>query len=111
MTVLQDYYLMHAVLSTGYFFAGRWMALRIRVGSEGRRVHGVFVFWWTWLGFTLGGIIAPLAGWGSGPMGWNGMAGFSLLAGWVIGMLHGGLVLAVRRFRGLTPSGHRRLSD
>ena len=77
-------------------FAVGWQLKRaIGRGSEARRLHGEFVFWWTVGGYAAGWLIAPLFG-ADNLHGMSGMAAFCLLIGWGIGMVHGGLVLAAR---------------
>ena len=86
-----------AILAAILFTIGRALAGKIGIASERRRVHGLFVLWWSLSGFVLGGVSAPLI---SDPIAYGGMAGFGLLVGWLIGTIHGGLVLAYRAYRG-----------
>ena len=78
-------------------FAVGWQLKRaIGRGSETRRIHGEYVFWWTTGGYAAGWLIALLIS-VDNEGGMSGAAGFCLLIGWMIGMVHGGLVLATRR--------------
>jgi hypothetical protein len=64
-----------------------------------RRRHGKFVLSWVIAGWLLGGMIgvsiADNAGYCLGEVD-VGMAGFGLLIGWAVGMVHGAIVIASR---------------
>ena len=73
-------------------------------GSEARRTHGRYVLGWAVGGFAAGPPAAVAAFFEEPPEGvaavflLSYMVGmFSLLAGWAVGMVHGGLALAWRR--------------
>ncbi len=83
---------------TAVVFALGWRWKRaIGRGSETRRVHGEFVFWWA--------VGRSVAAWFLGPWaeasqrGLFGLANFGLLAGWLVGTTHGAVVLLWRRHR------------
>ncbi len=86
----------HAVNTAIVFVAGWFIKRGVGRRSEARRVHGEFVYWWAAGGYLAGGLLSPLTG-ADGPMGMAGTAGFSLLAGWLVGTVHGALVLLWRR--------------
>ena len=93
------------LVSAGYLLllAGfvLWIGLRllgaIGKSSPSRRRHGKFVLGWMLAGWLVGGAIGVYILDGNHYPGEAdvGMAGFGLLAGWVIGMVHGGVVLAM----------------
>ena len=86
----------HAVLTVIVFVIGLALQRGIGAGSEKRRTHGRYVFWWSVGGFAIGGPLALLTK-ADLPLGAAGLANFCLLAGWLVGMVHGAVVLAVRR--------------
>lgn len=88
------------MLTAVYFFIGRALQRSIGRKSEWHRIHGQFVFWWaipcyfvgwfvpwcqapTEANFSLGNVLAAQGGCG-------------LLIGWLIGTIHGAIVLAWR---------------
>ncbi len=86
----------HALACVLVFFIGRSLRKSIGAESEKRRIRGRYVFWWTFGVFAIGGPLGPLLfkvelGFGS-----DGFSGFCLLLGWLIGSLHGAIVLALR---------------
>ncbi len=90
-------FLGHFAIVTAIIIAfGRMLAWNIGDGSKRRRVHGVFVLWWSISGFVLGGVLAPFISAADTPSGYFGMAGFGLLIGWMIGTAHGFLILTIR---------------
>ncbi|MBX3400358.1 MAG: hypothetical protein KF873_16620 [Gemmataceae bacterium] len=89
----------HALACVLVFFIGRSLRRAIGAESEKRRIHGRYVFWWAFGTFAIGGPLGPLLfkvelGFGSDGFGW-----FCLLLGWLIGMIHGAIVLAFRPSR------------
>src|SRR4051812_4371891 len=89
----------HAIISVivGLIAYSLWRS--IGKGSASRRVHGRYVLLWTVTGWVFGGTIAPHLFHPDLPFGAIGLAGFCLLAGWLIGMVHGAIVLLLRRSR------------
>jgi hypothetical protein len=75
--------------------------------SPVRRQHGRFVLGWMLAGWLVGGAIGVsildnviyLPGEADA-----GLAGFGMLTGWIVGMIHGGLVLAFRSGRQAEPT-------
>ncbi len=86
----------HTILTVVVFFVGRALRRGISAGSEARRTHGRYVFWWTVGAFAVGGPLALLTG-AELPFGAAGMAYFCMLGGWLVGMVHGAVVLVLRR--------------
>ncbi len=91
-----EFLISFAVLAAIVIAIGRVLARKIGFGSERRRLHGVFVLWWSICGFVLGGVTAPLLSSADTSQGYAGMAGFGLLLGWLIGTAYGFIVLAIR---------------
>ena len=87
----------HLAMTAVLFGVGWTLKWAIGRGSEGRRTHGAFVFWWAIGCYFLGWFIGPLAG-ADSANGLSGFAGLSLLAGWLVGTLHGAAVLAWKGF-------------
>lgn len=76
------------------FWIGRSLRRSIGAKSEAKRIHGRYVFWWAVAAYVVGGAFAPLfAGFSNGALG---LANFFLLAGWLVGTIHGAVVLARR---------------
>jgi hypothetical protein len=88
-----------------------WLAIIIVVGvlllrwigrnSPSRKQHGRYVLGWMVLGWVAGGcaglwIIESVADYSLVDFGY---AGFGLLAGWVVGMVHGGVALLLTKRR------------
>ena len=88
-----------------------WLAIIIFVGvlllrwigrnSPSRKRHGRYVLGWMVLGFLAGGcaglwIINEAVDYGLADFG---LAGFGLLAGWVVGMVHGGVAVLLTKRR------------
>lgn len=90
----------HAGATVIFFFVGRALRRNIGAKSEGRRIHGRYVFWWAIGAFAVGGAVGPLLVRGDLPNGGTGIAMFCMLAGWLVGTLHGAVVLALRRSEG-----------
>ena len=86
----------HTIMIVIVFVVGRALQWGIGAGSEKRLTHGRYVLWWSVGSFAVGGPLALLTS-ADLPFGAAGFANFCLLAGWLIGMLHGAVVLAVRR--------------
>jgi hypothetical protein len=89
----------HLFATAVVFVVGSILRRHIGRKSPSRRLHGKFVFWWALGGYFVGGLLF-----------WNtdeevetfeatGTALFGMLAGWLIGTLHGAIVLLIRRFR------------
>lgn len=86
----------HLVMSAIFLAVGRALQRVIADGSERRRIHGRYVLAWAIGGYVVGGVVAPFMG-ADMPLGASGCAGFCLLAGWLIGTLHGAAALTLRR--------------
>ena len=90
---------MAIALAGGLVFVFGSLLLRaIGKSSPARRRHGRFVLAWAVAGWFLGG--AAGLWYAPDPESYPneaefGMAGFGLLLGWAIGMIHGGVVLAL----------------
>ena len=96
MNTYLEYLLNHAIMTAIFFGVGKLMQRSIGAKSEARREHGRYVFWWMIGSFGIGGAIgAFVAPDGPGP-GATGFAGIWLLCGWVIGMVHGGLMIVFK---------------
>lgn len=91
MHTYTEYLLNHAIMTAIFFGVGKVMQRSIGAKSEARREHGRYVFRWMIGSFGLGGALAPL--FADGPYGPGGFAMFCMLCGWVIGMIHGGLMM------------------
>ena len=91
MHTYTEYLLNHAIMTAIFFGIGKLMQRSIGAKSEARRTHGRYVFRWMIGSFGLGGALAPL--FADGPYGPGGFAMFCMLCGWVIGMIHGGLMI------------------
>ncbi len=89
----------HALACVLVFFIGRSLRRSIGAESEKRRIHGGYVFWWTFWTFAFGGPLGPLVATADLPYGAIGFGWFCLLLGWVIGTIHGAIVLAFRPSR------------
>jgi hypothetical protein len=89
----------HAIMTLVVFAIGHALWRGIGASSEVRRSHGRYVLGWCVGGYFLGGLLGPFVAGAETPTGATGFAGFCLLAGWVIGTLHGAVALAVRRTR------------
>ena len=90
---------MSILLLSGVVLGIGLMLLRaIGRSSPARRRHGRFVLGWMLAGWLIGGAVGVwmIAYRGGYPGEADaGMAGFGLLIGWVVGMVHGGVVLVV----------------
>lgn len=87
------------IAMTAVVFAVGWGIKRdIARGSDLRRTHGEFVFWWTVGGYFVGWFFGPAAG-ADSDGGVQGFANFCMLGGWLAGTSHGALVLAWRHYR------------
>jgi hypothetical protein len=88
----------HAVMSVivGLIAYSLWR--NIGKDSAGRRLHGKYVMVWTVAGFVSGGVIVPYV-WNA-ELGQGAIGGcwLLMLAGWLIGMIHGAIVLLHRRY-------------
>lgn len=87
----------HAVLTAFVFWFGRSLQRTIAAGSEDRRLHGQYVFWWALGAFAVGGPMGPFLVGADLPNGAMGFSMFCLLGGWLIGTLHGAVALDSRR--------------
>ena len=87
----------HAVQTAVVFAVGHVLRRRIGAESEARRVSGRYVFWWAVGAFAVGGPLGPVVATADPPYGAAGFAMLCLLGGWLVGTLHGAVVLAVRR--------------
>ena len=93
------------VCTLGVAVVGHFLLGAIGEGSVARRVHGRYVYRWAVVGVAASGPLLPFADPDVGAFfGWPM---FCLLAGWLVGTIHGGLVLGVRTLRRLTPDGRR----
>ncbi len=91
MNPLSEYLLNHVIVTAMFFGVGKLMQRFIGAKSELRREHGRYVFWWMIGSFGLGGVVGAFVG--DIPNGAGGVAMFCMLCGWVIGMIHGGLMI------------------
>ena len=85
------------LLSGAILGIGLQLLRAIGRSSPARRRHGRFVLGWMLAGWLIGGAVGVwmIAYCGGYPGEADaGMAGFGLLIGWVVGMVHGGVVLA-----------------
>ncbi len=82
------------------------LIMRAAADTPAQRVHGLFVYWWMVAGTAVSGPLLPFAGPDPGAI--PGWAMFCMLVGWLIGTIHGWLVLLWRRFRWRTPDAQRR---
>ena len=97
----------HAVMTVAVFVTARALLRGIGRTSESRRVHGRYVLVWSVMGYAVGPV-AALVVFEDQPRGGIPTALFtswvfgmlSLLAGWLVGTVHGGLALAWRLPRG-----------
>ena len=107
MKMYQEFLFNHAFVTIVVFVIGRALQRGIGAGSETRRIHGKYVLWWSVGGFAIGGPLALITR-ADLPLGAAGFACFCLLAGWLIGTLHGAVVLARRRAKTpeLPPPAH-----
>ena len=87
----------HALACVIVYFVGRSLRWAIGAESERRRIHGRYVFWWTFGTFAIGGPLGPLVFKVEMLFGAAGFGWFCLLVGWLIGMIHGAIVLAFRK--------------
>lgn len=85
----------HALACVIVFFVARSLRKSIGAESKRRRTHGRYVFWWTFGAFAIGGPLGPLVTTADLPNGAAGFAWFCLILGWVIGSIHGAIVLAL----------------
>jgi Na+/proline symporter len=96
MNIYIEYLLNHAILTAIFFGVGKVMQRFIGAKSEARREHRRYVFWWMIGSFGIGGALgAFVAPDGPGP-GATGFAGFCMLCGWIIGMIHGALMMQIK---------------
>ena len=91
---LREYFRQLAMMTLLVFWIGRSLRRSIGAKSEAKRVHGRYVFWWSFGAFVVGGVTAPLIA--DSSMGAIGFANFCLLGGWLVGTVHGAIVLARR---------------
>lgn len=89
-----------AIVTGVVYLVGRALFEGIGRGSSARRLHGRYVLWGCVGGYFVGGAVSPFLLRADTHTGMGGAAGFGLLAGWLVGTVAGGLVLAARRWRG-----------
>jgi len=87
----------HAIISVIVAVVGYTLWRRIGTDSPARRYHGRYVLVWTVAGFVFGGTIGPYLFHPDLPFGAIGLTGFCLLAGWMVGMVHGLLMLSYQK--------------
>ncbi len=108
MTTAQFWTLMEHSVTTlivvgSVFLIGRAILRSMRAKGQHRRAfHGWFVLAWMLLGGFLGMALGAFVG--DSPYAAGGLFGFGLLGGWVIGMVHGLVMLPF--FRPPVPPSH-----
>jgi len=90
---LFEFHEQHAILSVVVAIIGYALWRMIGKDSLRRRLHGKYVLFWTVGGFVSGGVIAPYVMKGDLPNGAMGGCWFLMLAGWLLGMIHGAIAL------------------
>ena len=106
-----SYVVQHSVMTAIVYAVGRALRQGIGAESEARRIHGRYVFWWAVGAFALGGLLGPLLGGADTTTGAGVFAMFCMLCGWLVGSVHGAVVLAARHFRPERTSMSRRYPD
>jgi hypothetical protein len=86
----------HTAFTVLFFLLGRAIRRAIGAKSEARRIHGRYVFWWSVGAFAIAGPLGPLVAGADAPNGAMGFAMFCFLGGWLVGCIHGAVVLAVQ---------------
>jgi hypothetical protein len=97
VNLILEYYLNVTILFLLIFFGGSAIFQKIGQHSETRAIHGRYVFGWMIGSYVFVALLGPFVLGVDTIHGAIGIPMFAMLAGWLMGTIHGGIVLFVRR--------------